>query len=142
MAQLLGSNIAAINCGGIMSANTSPLVNTATQVVTGMYAISQSGMAITSNTTLSTDLNLQLTINETGRYKIDGYMPFYCTTNSSNGNVKITLGGTATVNNLSLITQTANAAAGILGSVSANSATGGNTGLAAANVNVQIAFIG
>jgi hypothetical protein len=142
MAILLASNISSINCGGVISANTSPLTNVATQAVTGIYAFNQdTGMALTSTTTLVPDQNLSISINETGNYKIDGFFGFYSTAAAiaaANGVTKLTIGGTAVIKSLMMGTVSGSSGAGVSIGANTNTATAGITTTAAANANVQV----
>jgi hypothetical protein len=95
-----GGAIGEIYSSGAFALNTSPLVASQTQVMTGLVGLRNSSNNITSSTTLTADAQLQVTFNETGTYAIEGYLAFYEATLGTGG-FQFDLGaGTATTGSI------------------------------------------
>jgi len=82
---------------GALQAPTSPLTNTTTQIATGMSVVMTSSGTTRSNSSLTTEANLAITINEAGVYELEGMLFFYELTSGAGGFLFDLDGGTANV---------------------------------------------
>jgi len=100
------ANVAKLNVLSTISANASPLVNTATQVPTVISGYHTVASSVISSTALAVDNYLTLTFNETGYYEIEALM-LVCGNVGGNGfgGFQFDLGAnTATIANLAYAT--------------------------------------
>lgn len=85
-----------VTSAGALAIPTSPAVPTITQALTGLAAY-RSADTTAANNTLTADAQLTLTFNETGKYAIEIFLPFYEATLGTGGFQFDLNSGTATV---------------------------------------------
>jgi hypothetical protein len=79
---------------GVVTVSKSPVLQATTSVMTGLVGLRTTNNTITSSTALTADTSLQVTLNETGTYRVEGVL-FFSEATLGTGGFQFDLGGGA-----------------------------------------------